>query len=257
MQSALQPRAPFSGVLGLGKPAQTCRVCLPVRRRLNVGVEAQLRPCAGTSAGTLGGFGPASPLQRKSTQRKLVVTSSQSGGKAEDAEKQDWKFGRNEGPMTWPWKLMCAILYMLPWVDVTEKTVYFVERFPAFIWTEYFSEPFEHWYNIHEYAPLFIFFATYLGIVRNKKIPHVARYHVMMGVMLDIVAMILIVTEENLPTGVLWTPWSDLFYALMFWFIFLLVVYCLFFCFLGWYCEIPLISEGVYLQIEQAEQLGA
>ncbi len=24
----------------------------------------------------------------------------------------------------------------------------------------------------------------------------------------------------------------------------------------GWYCEIPLISEGVYLQIEQAEQLG-
>ncbi len=50
--------------------------------------------------------------------------------------------------------------------------------------------------------------------------------------MLDIVAMILIVTEENLPTGVLWTPWSDLFYALMFWGIFLLVIYCLFFCFL-------------------------
>lgn len=24
----------------------------------------------------------------------------------------------------------------------------------------------------------------------------------------------------------------------------------------GWYCEIPLISEGVYLQIEQAEQIG-
>ncbi|KXZ56113.1 hypothetical protein GPECTOR_2g996 [Gonium pectorale] len=189
--------------------------------------------------------------------RRLQRKVDNRGGKAEDAEKQDWKFGRNEGPMTWPWKLMCAILYMLPWVDVTEKTVYFVERFPAFVWTEYFSEPFEHWYNIHEYAPLFIFFATYLGIVRNKKIPHVARYHVMMGVMLDIVAMILIVTEENLPTGILWTPWSDLFYALMFWFIFLLVIYCLFFCFLGWYCEIPLISEGVYLQIEQAEQLGA
>lgn len=25
----------------------------------------------------------------------------------------------------------------------------------------------------------------------------------------------------------------------------------------GWYCEIPLISEGVYLQIEQAESIGA
>jgi len=41
--------------------------------------------------------------------------------------------------MTWPWKLCAAILYMLPWVDVTEKTVYFIERFPAFHWTEYFT----------------------------------------------------------------------------------------------------------------------
>lgn len=42
------------------------------------------------------------------------------------------------------------------------------------------AEPFEHWFNIHEYAPLIIFFAVYLGIVRNKKISHVARYHAMM-----------------------------------------------------------------------------
>jgi hypothetical protein len=51
-------------------------------------------------------------------------------------------------------------------------------------------------------------------------------------VLLDIVAMILIVVEENLPYGVLWTPWSDLFYACMFWFVFLLIIYCLFFCFM-------------------------
>ncbi len=71
-----------------------------------------------------------------------MVAASQAGagGAAEDDEvKKGWKFGRNEGPMTWPWKLMCAILYMLPWVDVTEKTVYFIERFPAFHWTEYFT----------------------------------------------------------------------------------------------------------------------
>lgn len=69
-----------------------------------------------------------------------MVPHSQSGGKgAEDEQKQDWKFGRNEGPMTWPWKLLCAILYMLPWVDVAEKSVYLVERFPAFVWTEYFT----------------------------------------------------------------------------------------------------------------------
>ncbi len=57
----------------------------------------------------------------------------------EDEVKKGWKFGRNEGNMPWPWKLCAAILYMLPWVDVTEKTVYFIERFPALVWTEFFT----------------------------------------------------------------------------------------------------------------------
>ncbi len=54
----------------------------------------------------------------------MLVKASQGGAGAADEDdelKKGWKFGRNEGPMTWPWKLMCAILYMLPWVDVTEK----------------------------------------------------------------------------------------------------------------------------------------
>jgi hypothetical protein len=61
--------------------------------------------------------------------------------------KKDWKFGRNEGEMTWQWKLCAAILYMLPWVDVTEKTVYFIERFPVFHWTEYFTGSCVLWGN--------------------------------------------------------------------------------------------------------------
>lgn len=60
---------------------------------------------------------------------------------------------------------------------------------------------------------------------------HVA-HGLLQGTLLDIVAMILIVTEENLPTGVAWTPWSELFYFLMFWGVLLLVLYCLFFNFL-------------------------
>lgn len=73
---------------------------------------------------------------------QLTVVARQGGDAAaddEDEAKKDWKFGRNEGTMTWPWKLCSAILYMLPWVDVTEKTVYFIERFPVFAWTEYFT----------------------------------------------------------------------------------------------------------------------
>lgn len=72
---------------------------------------------------------------------QVAVQASKGGAADEDEEelKKGWKFGRNEGPMGWGWKLLCAILYMLPWVDVTEKTVYFIERFPAFHWTEYFT----------------------------------------------------------------------------------------------------------------------
>lgn len=200
---------------------------------------------------------PLLPTQQR-IERKVSVQVKP--GEEEDSEemaiKRQWKYGRNEGPMSWPWKLLCAVLYMLPWVDVTEKTVFFIERFPVFAWTEFFTEPFEHWFYIHEWAPLIIFFGTYLGIVRNKKVSHVARFHIMLGVMLDIVAMILIVTEENLPYTFLWSPMAEVFYGLTFWFIFLMVMYSLFFCFIGWYCEIPFISDGVYLQIEQAEMIG-
>ncbi len=70
--------------------------------------------------------------------------------------------------------------------------------------------------------------------------------------MLDIIAMILIVVEENLPFGMLWTPMSDLFYALMFWFIFLLVAYCLVFCFMWVTWERVLRSQWrkVYLMFD-------
>jgi hypothetical protein len=127
---------------------------------------------------------PSSSAARPLARAPAAAGDAAAGGGGDDdeaaAEKRGWKYGRNEGGMGWGWKLVCAILYMLPWTDVTEKTVFFIERFPTFAWAEHFTEPFEHWFYIHEWAPLIIFFGTYLGIVRNKKISHVARYHVMM-----------------------------------------------------------------------------
>jgi hypothetical protein len=69
----------------------------------------------------------------------VVRQAGDAAADEDDEQKKDWKFGRNEGGMSWGWKLCAAILYMLPWVDVTEKTVYFIERFPVFAWTEYFT----------------------------------------------------------------------------------------------------------------------
>jgi hypothetical protein len=72
-------------------------------------------------------------------QTVVVRQAGDAAADEDDEQKKDWKFGRNEGGMSWGWKLCAAILYMLPWVDVTEKTVYFIERFPVFAWTEYFT----------------------------------------------------------------------------------------------------------------------
>jgi hypothetical protein len=73
------------------------------------------------------------------SQTVVVRQAGDAAADEDDEQKKDWKFGRNEGGMSWGWKLCAAILYMLPWVDVTEKTVYFIERFPVFAWTEYFT----------------------------------------------------------------------------------------------------------------------
>jgi hypothetical protein len=72
-------------------------------------------------------------------QTVVVQQAGDAAADEDDEQKKDWKFGRNEGGMSWGWKLCAAILYMLPWVDVTEKTVYFIERFPVFAWTEFFT----------------------------------------------------------------------------------------------------------------------
>ena len=85
----------------------------------------------------------APPHNEQQPLRPAAKSGGGGGAGAADDEdeeaKKGWKFGRNEGEMSWGWKLCCAILYMLPWVDVTEKTVYFIERFPAFHWAEYFT----------------------------------------------------------------------------------------------------------------------
>lgn len=235
-------------------------------------------------------------------RRGGVVAQSQSGSFGEGQKEKD--LSRNTGPMTWPWKLMCAILYILPMCDASGISIYFIDRFPAFGWVFDFTrtsciarrracalpfslhssllsacgappiaatathrlpcrlygssssmpralllaglctttlalrtlsplvafccahqrpplsaplpatschirqqrqqqfqqqqqhtttnyagdddddtrnaEPFEGLFYMNQYGPLIIFFASYLLLVRNKRFPHVARFHVMM-----------------------------------------------------------------------------
>jgi hypothetical protein len=95
---------------------------------------------AGDAAANIPPFSDSSLCSLLQHAQTVVVRQAGDAAADEDDEqKKDWKFGRNEGGMSWGWKLCAAILYMLPWVDVTEKTVYFIERFPVFAWTEYFT----------------------------------------------------------------------------------------------------------------------
>jgi len=77
--------------------------------------------------------------QRRGASVHEVQLPQQKGCRHKQASPHAPNNAHTTGPMGWGWKLCCAILYMLPWVDVTEKTVYFIERFPAFHWTEYFT----------------------------------------------------------------------------------------------------------------------
>lgn len=166
-----------------------------------------------------------------------------------------WKKGRNDGPMGMGWKVICALLYFFPLQEIGAYGHTFIEKFPIYAWIDQLTVPFEYFFSCHEFAPLIWFFGLYLGVVKNRRFPHVARYHVMLGTMIDIIGMILSILRENLPFSLSWGPYYWWFISFMFWGVFFLIFYCMVFALKGWYVDIPMLSDATYLQVEQAEMM--
>lgn len=147
-------------------------------------------------------------------------------------------------------RIFACLPYLLPLIDGLEFGRYLFEQFPILaqiiilplqpLLSAYYGIPF---------AGLIIFFALYLGVVRNENISHFIRFNAMQAILLDIVlilaGLILRLLMPSLQVGFIIETLSNM--------IFLGIVaafgYAVVQSALGRYAEIPTISDAVHMQV--------
>lgn len=93
------------------------------------------------------------------------------------------------------------------------------------------------------------FFAAYLGVVRRKEWPHFFRFHVVMGMLLEIALQVIGTVSRWMPLAVYWGKVGMHFWAAVA-FAYLFTVLESMRCALtGMYADIPFVCDAAYIQI--------
>jgi hypothetical protein len=100
------------------------------------------------------------------------------------------------------------------------------------------------------------FFALFLLVVRNEKIPYFVRYCTMQAILLDICCMLGGLIMQYMPIFIMvsWVgEWMELWIFVN---SFFALGYSIFNALQGLIPEAPLISEAVYAQVQEARDTG-
>mmetsp|Transcript_36261 Transcript_36261/g.114422 ORF Transcript_36261/g.114422 Transcript_36261/m.114422 type:complete len:230 (+) Transcript_36261:88-777(+) len=151
------------------------------------------------------------------------------------------------------WARMASVLpYFIPWIDMLGLIFPLLYSFPQ--WAVFFYMPM--WllvvYGAHMLVPLIIFFAIYLCIVRNNKMPHFLRFNCLQAVLIDIAGMLVTLLDMYMPGELSLTLFKTLFCGIAATSMLYAIFYCMFCAIFGIYAEIPEISNAVYIQVQQA-----
>ncbi|KAJ8459718.1 hypothetical protein OPV22_032644 [Ensete ventricosum] len=93
------------------------------------------------------------------------------------------------------------------------------------------------------------FFAAYLGVVRRKERPHFFRFHVVMGMLLEIALQVIGTVSRWMPLAVYWGKIGMHFWtAVAFGYLFT-VLECMRCALRGVYADIPFVCDAAYIQI--------
>ncbi|PIA35785.1 hypothetical protein AQUCO_03500268v1 [Aquilegia coerulea] len=157
-------------------------------------------------------------------------------------------------PMTkkpkWYWRVLACLPYLMPFHEtwMYAETAYhlhsFLERF------EYLTYPFLGVIGrLPSWFLMAYFFTAYLGVVRRKEWPHFFRFHVVMGMLLEIGLQVVGSVSRWLPMGVYWGKvgmhfWTAFAFGYMF-----TVIECIRCSLTGMYADVPFVCDAAYIQI--------
>ena len=151
------------------------------------------------------------------------------------------------GSTTVPDRIFASLPYLLPLIDGLWFGRFLFTQFPVLQLLLIPLAPLMQIYSL-PLASLIIFFALYLGVVRNENISHFIRFNAMQAILLDIVLMLcrLVLPIFDGPQVAFI---AETLYNMVFLGAFAAFVYAVVQSLLGRYAEVPPLSDAVYMQV--------
>ncbi|MDX2230171.1 MAG: Tic20 family protein [Leptolyngbyaceae cyanobacterium bins.349] len=154
-------------------------------------------------------------------------------------------------------RIFASLAYLLPLLDVmglVGRILFdsgsFLTPLLALIWIP-LGPLLSIYYGFGGFMPLIIFFALYMLVVRNDRVPHFIRFNVMQSILIGILLSLFSIIWRFVLASVL--PPTNIIAETLFNTVFLATVgaalYCIVQSALGRYAEIPTISEAAYTQV--------
>lgn len=150
------------------------------------------------------------------------------------------------------WRLTSCLCYILPLMGTLPHGVDTIhDQYPLFGILYIVFQPLLHAYHANPLTPFLVFMSLFIVVVRNVKLPHFLRFNALQSIMLDISVMLGGLIIQYLPFEIQ-ASWVGLFLGIVTWVTGMgAVFYSVFFTVQGKYCDIPVISEAVYVQIQR------
>lgn len=153
------------------------------------------------------------------------------------------------GSTTVPDRIFASLPYLLPLIDgLSFGEEFLFKQFPVLKLLLTPLDPLRQIYSL-PLASLIIFFALYLGVVRNENISHFIRFNAMQAILLDIVLMLCGLVLPIFSQGLQVAFITETLNNMVFMGAFAAFVYAVVQSLLGRYAEIPPLSDAVYMQV--------
>lgn len=150
----------------------------------------------------------------------------------------------------WWWRTLACLPYLMPLHEtwMYAQTAYhlhpFLEDF-EFLTYRFLGAL----ARLPSWSLMAYFFVAYLGVVRRKEWPHFFRFHVVMGMLLEIALQVIGTVSRWMPLGLYWGKigmhtWTTIAFAYLF-----TVLECIRCALAGMYADVPFVSDAAYIQI--------
>ncbi|KAL3651118.1 Protein TIC 20-I, chloroplastic [Castilleja foliolosa] len=163
---------------------------------------------------------------------------------------QNYRFPPMTEKPKWWWRTLACLPYLMPLHEtwMYAETAYHLHPFLEDF--EFLTYPFLGALGkLPSWFLMAYFFVAYLGVVRRKEWPHFFRFHVVMGMLLEIALQVVGTVSRWMPLAWYWGKigmhfWTAVAFAYMF-----TVLECIRCALAGMYADVPFVCDAAYIQI--------